>query len=482
MPRRAVTKRMVRIGSVLLLLLGRLSPAGHASFPGSNGRIAFQSNPDGNWEIYAMNADGTDLTNLTNHPAEDFYPAWSPDGSRIAFSSNRDGNAEIYLMNVDGTSPTRITYTNRTDVFPAWSPDGLRIAFASYDLGTSNYDIWSMNADGTGQKRLTTTQSEDTEPAWSPDGSRILFRSSRDGNLEIYVMNSNGTGATNLTNDPTTGDDAPDWSPDGTKIVFARTRDQHTNIWLMNADGTMPTQLTDSFGGDSMPAWSPDGSKIVFTSFRDFNHEIYAMKADGTDQTRLTNNAPPGQSIPEDFFADWQSVSTSPLPITRLWLGLKSDEDQGTRFDVRAALYLNDALVTEGETRCITNVRPMVREEEVLFPLATVADAEVHPSDMLTLKILTRIGTNPDGSQCPGRSSATGLRLYYDGANRPSRLTVGIRPEPWTDHFMRSSSSAFFLDATPPTSPTAKQKDSGPVNFAGGNPWVAIGAWSRVVR
>jgi dipeptidyl aminopeptidase/acylaminoacyl peptidase len=73
------------------------------------GRIAFQSNRDGNNEIYIMNGDGSGLTNLTNNPADDSVPAWSPDGKKIAFSSNRDGNIEIYLMNADGSSPTRLT-------------------------------------------------------------------------------------------------------------------------------------------------------------------------------------------------------------------------------------------------------------------------------------------------------------------------------------------------------------------------------------
>jgi hypothetical protein len=97
------------------------------------GRIAFASNRDGNWEIYVMNADGSGQINLTNNPADDGVPSWSPDGRRIAFVSNRDGNLEIYVMNADGSSGqiNRLTNNPADDVVPSWSPDGRRIAFDS---------------------------------------------------------------------------------------------------------------------------------------------------------------------------------------------------------------------------------------------------------------------------------------------------------------------------------------------------------------
>ena len=88
----------------------------------ANTKIAFTSRRDGNWEIYTMNPDGTDLINLTNHPVADFHPSWSPDGTKIAFGSNRDGNEEIYTMNIDGTDTVRLTNHPSVDIFPAWSP------------------------------------------------------------------------------------------------------------------------------------------------------------------------------------------------------------------------------------------------------------------------------------------------------------------------------------------------------------------------
>ena len=279
-----------------------------AASPGVNGKIVFQSDRDGNFEIYVMNADGTGQDNLTNDPAQDTTPVWSPDGSKIAFSSNRDGNDQIYLMNADGTSPIRLTNSLATDVFPRWSPDGSKIAFASFSLTALNYDIWVMNTDGTGQTNLTNHPAADLEPVWSPDGSKIAFRTKRDGNFEIYVMNADGSAPTNVSNHPS-WDESPDWSPDGLRILFASFRDGFSEIWVMNADGTDPTALTASPRGDGMPAWSPDGSRIAFVSFRDFNDEIYVMNADGTDATRLTNNAAPGSLIPYDWYPGWQPLA-----------------------------------------------------------------------------------------------------------------------------------------------------------------------------
>ena len=182
-----------------------------APIPTPTGRIAFQSDRDGNAEIYVMNADGSGQTRLTNNPANDDVPAWSPDGAKIAFQSTRDGNYDIYVMNADGSGQTRLTtnpYFN--DDVPAWSPRGGKIAFKSTRDG--NAEIYVMNADGTGQTRLTTNSATDGNPVWSPNGAKIAFESNRDGNYEIYVMNADGSGQTRLTNNPAT-DARPGWSP-----------------------------------------------------------------------------------------------------------------------------------------------------------------------------------------------------------------------------------------------------------------------------
>jgi Tol biopolymer transport system component len=163
-----------------------------------------------------------------------------------------------------------------------------QIAFFSDRDG--NMEIYAMNQDGTGQTRLTNNAADDRGPAVSPDGTRILFRSDRDGDAEVYVMNADGSGAVNLTNNPGT-DHTPAWSPDGSRIAFASDRNGDQEIFVMNADGTGAVNLTSSPGSEEVyPAWTPDGQRILFATARDGDAEIYIMNADGSDQTNLTND------------------------------------------------------------------------------------------------------------------------------------------------------------------------------------------------
>src|SRR5207247_8008882 len=121
----------------------------------------------------------------------------------IAFLSAREGNQDIYVMNADGSGVSRLTNTPATDIDPAWSPDGRRIAFASDGDGTHRiYDIYVMNADGSGVTRLTNDPVTAWGPAWSPDGTKIAFESYRDGNGEIYVMMPDGSAGTTRPHEP----------------------------------------------------------------------------------------------------------------------------------------------------------------------------------------------------------------------------------------------------------------------------------------
>ncbi len=306
MPKRAVaafaagTWSLSMLGGVGLLLLGPL-------FLGdADSRILFRSDRDGDFEIYSMRPDGSDLRRLTNNSGYDDFPVWSPDGRKIAFVSDREGKPEINVMNADGSRLRRLTTDNGpVNAFPAWSPDGDKIAFSSDRDG--NREIYVMEADGANQINLTNDPGYDASPSWSPDGERILFNSRRDGNLEIYVMNADGSGQERLTKNAT-ADEFPAWSPDGSRIAFASSRSGRRAIYVMGVDGSNPVRLTTNAYKDYWPSWSPDGARIAFASDRYGNEEIMVMYADGSHQTNLSASPAadagpawgPGQLPPAD--------------------------------------------------------------------------------------------------------------------------------------------------------------------------------------
>ncbi len=202
-------------------------------------------------------------------------------------------------------SPKAQTKTSDEHVTPRTVPGrNGKIAFTSTRDG--NPEIYTMESDGSNQTRLTNNPGYDISPKWSPDGTKIAFlRSNVFQYDDIYVMNADGSNQTRLTNNLVIAE-PPDWSPDGTRIVFhlqSGVGNSFTNeISVVNADGTNLTQLTNS-GSNSSPRWSPDGTRIVFERFVGSTVGIYVMNADGSNQTQLTNSG-------QNYFPRWSPDSS----------------------------------------------------------------------------------------------------------------------------------------------------------------------------
>jgi len=244
--------------------------------------------PDGYWVDVWMDSGGSRI-----HVTGIGLPA----NGTVTISGLNPADYQVELsrlaVNCDLTSPNPQPVTLGTSgsagfaEFDVTCAPVTQLAFSSTVDG--NPEIYVINSNGTGSARLTLHPAADVKPAWSPDGAKIAFQSNRDGNAEIHVMNADGSNPVRLT-DAAAGNFRPAWSPDGTKIAFTSDRDGNAEIYVMNADGSNPVRLTNDAAYDVEPAWSPDGTKIAFQSDRDGNAELYVMNADGSNPVRLTNH------------------------------------------------------------------------------------------------------------------------------------------------------------------------------------------------
>lgn len=337
-------------------------------------KIAFDLHPGTVFDVYTVNADGTGFLNISNSEnTHDTDPSWLSVNQKIAFASNRDGvNLQIHIMDEDGANPIQVTanaqasywptlspdgskiaflrrnsITSRTDLFAvnvdgsgevliatnasagAWSPDSNKIVFEKFDTIGNDYDIHTVNADSAGEVNLTASSTEDDFdlPSWSPDGTKIAFTSVRNGLDEVYIMNSDGTGSTNIGNlSNNENDDGPaTWSPSGTQIAYLNDNNfivvanidgsnkividnvisydtvkwapdgskilanDGPRIYVMDPDGTNKVLIYSNFNGEGI-VWLSDSSKIIFGGYDGSNGEVYSITPDGETLTNLTNN------------------------------------------------------------------------------------------------------------------------------------------------------------------------------------------------
>ncbi len=314
-------------GTVKQLTRNKVEDKEPAWSPDDNQIVWFHKVAGADFDIMVMDADGQNEVNLTEDIGTDVssQPTFSPDGTKVAFSSrgaipNGQNNniviieiagekgkklkkPKIWNLSVWGAIAGGFDNLNIQDRFAVWSPDGTRIAWWTRRAG--NVDIWvtdvinDQNEQKKIQKNLTKdSKKDDRHPRFSPDGTQILFESKRDGDWEIYAMNSRtGEDVVQLTNNEKVERTA-EWSPDGKKIVFESKRDGNGEIYVMNADGMNPVNLTNHPKSDSKPKWSANGRKILFESKRDGNGEIYVMDADGANPVNISNN-PTGDTRPQ---------------------------------------------------------------------------------------------------------------------------------------------------------------------------------------
>ncbi|GEM_PF-1914056 len=261
------------------------------------------------YQLFAMNVDGTEVVQLTDlsaaFPAGIEGPEWAPDGSRIAFDGEADdGHTHIFAVNADGTGLTQITSGDGDEIDATWSPDGTQLAVERQRSPSEPTGIAIVDV-ATGELHMITENpigGYDAFPAWSPDGTRIAFaRSPGDQQYPssaVFVVDVDGRGIQRVT---PRGLNAyrPAWSPDGTQIIFNTNdtpeRIQDAEIYIVASDGSGLRRLTHEENASAFrPTWSPDGEWIMFTRFAfpgqlTKSFDIYVMRPDGTDPRPVTS-------------------------------------------------------------------------------------------------------------------------------------------------------------------------------------------------
>lgn len=234
------------------------------------------------WSIHIARRNGSESRLLTPNAT---WVTWSPDGRQLAFQSERDGDPEIYVADRDGSNVIRITDNPASDSAPAWSPDGARIAFSS-DRG-GNTDIYVMSAGGADVRRLTEDPARDFSPSWSPGSDHFVFyRDAGDRRSQVWVREVDGAREWNVT-----ADDAnnifPCFLADGSLAFSSKKGDGDARIVVLDADGKNRRTLGPP--GAFFARWSPDGGTVAFIAGRWPRAAIYVMRADGESTQKIVN-------------------------------------------------------------------------------------------------------------------------------------------------------------------------------------------------
>lgn len=211
--------------------------------------LAFSSRREGTLDLYVASADGTGARRVTSTRDEDRHPSFDPDGERLVFQR---GRGSLFAVDLEGGQARRVTDDLAEEAEPAWSPDGRWIAYVRREPGTSVREVWLVRPDGSDRRRVTRMRSVIYEPAWSPDGSRLAFAAeTRARVIEIFEIHRDGTGLRRVT---TSNEHAvePSYAPDGSTVAFAR----GGSIVVRGADGDEDA-LTSASSNDSSPVWNP---------------------------------------------------------------------------------------------------------------------------------------------------------------------------------------------------------------------------------
>jgi TolB protein len=254
-------------------------------------RIAFVSDRSGASELWLMDWDGSNPTQLTKHGSIALAPSWSPDGRHLLFTSYLRGAPALYLLTPSEGYLKLLWDKGGVNSSPAVSPDGKTVAFASSVDG--NVDIWTLPLEGGDATRITTARAIDTQPSWAPNGRQIAFTSTRSGSPQIYLMDADGTNVRRLSFGGEFHDEAQ-FSHDGTRVVCTTRIDGRFQLATLDTVSG-ERRVIPGPGSNEKPTFAPDGSMIAFESTRTGAPQIFITDAEGVPRQLTrdgTNHSP----------------------------------------------------------------------------------------------------------------------------------------------------------------------------------------------
>ena len=281
--------------------------------------ITFSRSSEFGHDIFVAEPDGSRAANITSRTGSDHSPSFTPDGEFIVYVSERAFDADIYLVTLDGSKSARLVSGDGADRDPMIGstaarpsranpvPEAATLLFYSFAASSGPTDIWAGSHIQTPMTPINLTSARwlSVIPGWSPDASRIAFTSSRDGSLDLFIADSDGSRIGQLTNGgPFNG--FPDFSPDGMRILFSSNRIDRDDLYIVNVDGSGMFRLTESVGSDVDAVWGTGGDEIVFASDRDGDFDIYRLRFADTRAIQLTNF--PGDARNPSISPDGRSI------------------------------------------------------------------------------------------------------------------------------------------------------------------------------
>ena len=275
------------------------------------GSLVFAQNNNGNTDLFVLSVGQDRPLQLTNDPAVDRNPVWSPDGRSIAFTSNRDGNWELYVLDLTSGQLERVTDSPDFDGGAAWSPDGQWLVYEGYR--EENLDLFIVRRDGSeGPIRLTEHPAPDFSPTWSPDGRHIVFTSWRGGNKDIFSLSLDSVRDDQVVNITNTADRAEDnavFSPNGRAIAYHDRSGGFDLVYTQALADNLPVGDPLPIGQGRYPAWSPTGDTLA-----------YAHTLNGRDYL-IASSTSAWAVAPQTFAADgrlsqidWSAITFAPRP------------------------------------------------------------------------------------------------------------------------------------------------------------------------